>query len=123
MVAAAGMADDEEGWASGPGWLPARGWNGAGAIALSTSVAAGEGRTSECLFYFYFLPEFDMKDIKVGSGSIIGKENIEEVFNHINSLYDLNEKSLVELTHDYEAAVVSMVQKLEARFINLHPTI
>ena len=69
------------------------------------------------------LPEFYIKDIKVGSGSIIGKDNIEEFLNHINSLYDLNEKSLVELTHDYEAAVVSLVEKLEARFINLHPTI
>ena len=62
------------------------------------------------------LPEFAMKDIKVGSGSIIGKYNIEEFLNHINSLYDLNEKSLVELTHDYEGAVVSLVEKFEARF-------
>ena len=45
------------------------------------------------------LPEFSMKYIKVGSGSIIGKHNIEEFLNYINSLYDLNEKSLVELTH------------------------
>ena len=37
--------------------------------------------------------------------------------------YDLNEKSLLELTHDYETAVVSLVEKLEARFMNLHPTI
>ena len=29
----------------------------------------------------------------------------------------------MELTHDYEATVVSLVEKLEARFINLHPTI
>ena len=56
------------------------------------------------------LPEFAMKDIKVGSGSIIGKDNIEEFLNHINSLYDLNEKSLVELTHDYEGAIVSLVE-------------
>ena len=69
------------------------------------------------------LPEFAIKDIKVGSDSIIGKYNTEEFLNHINSIYDLNEKSLVELTHDYEAAVVSLVEKLEARFINLHPTI
>ena len=69
------------------------------------------------------LPEFSIKDIKVGSCSIIGKDNIEEFLNHINSLYDLNEKSLVELTHDYEGAIVSLVEKLEARFINLHPTV
>ena len=69
------------------------------------------------------LPEFSMKDIKVGSGSIIAKSNIEEFLNHINSLYDLNEKSLVELTHDYEGAIASLVERLEARFINLHPTI
>ena len=69
------------------------------------------------------LPEFSMKDIKVGSGSIIGKSNIEELLNHINSLYDLNEKSWVELTYDYEGAIASLVERLEARFINLHPTI
>ena len=69
------------------------------------------------------LPEFSMKDIKLGSGSIICKHNIEEILNHINSIYDLNEKSLVELTHDYETAVVSLAEMLEARFINLHPTI
>ena len=69
------------------------------------------------------LPKFAIKDIKVGSGSIVGKDNMEVFLNHINSLYDLNEKSLLELTHDYEAAVVSLVEKLEARFINLHPTI
>ena len=69
-----------------------------------------------------FLLGFTMKDIKVVSGSIIGKYNIEEFLNHINSLYDLNEKSLVELTHDYEGAIVSLVETLEARFINLHPT-
>ena len=35
--------------------------------------------------------EFSIKYIKVVSGSIIGKSNIEEFLNHINSLYDLNE--------------------------------
>ena len=69
------------------------------------------------------LPEFSTKYIKVGSGSIIGKNNIEEFLNHTNSLYDLNEKSLVEFTHDYEGAIASLVERLEARFINLHPTI
>ena len=41
----------------------------------------------------------------------------------INGLFDLNEKSLVELTHDYEGAIVSLVEKLESRFINLHPIV
>ena len=30
---------------------------------------------------------------------------------------------MVELTHDYATAAVSLVEKLEDRFINLHPTI
>ena len=34
------------------------------------------------------LPQFAMKYIKVGSGSIIGKDNIEEFLNYINSLSD-----------------------------------
>ena len=75
------------------------------------------------LWVMGYLPEFSMKDIKVGSGSIIGKVNIEEFLNHINSHYDLNEKSLVELTYDYEGAIASLVERFEARFINLHPKI
>ena len=45
------------------------------------------------------LPKYSMEDIKVGSGSIIGKNNIEEFLNHINSLYDLIEKKILGGTY------------------------
>ena len=62
-----------------------------------------------------------MKDLDVGSGFIIGRNNIEEFFNHVNGLRDLNEKPLVELTHNYETDVASLVGMIEARFVNLNP--
>jgi hypothetical protein len=40
------------------------------------------------LLYFYFImliPKYILKDLSVGSGSIIGKDNIEEFFNHVRS--------------------------------------
>ena len=67
------------------------------------------------------LPKFAMKDLDVGSGFIIGRNNIEEFFNHVNGLRDLDEKSVVELTHNYETIVASIVAMIEARFVNLNP--
>ena len=62
-----------------------------------------------------------MKDLSIGSGSIIGKENIEEFFNHISKHEDIEDKSLVELAPNYEIAATSLVHMLEARFVNLNP--
>jgi hypothetical protein len=57
----------------------------------------------------------------VGSGSIIGKSNIEEFFNHISMHKDVEEKSLAELAPSYEVASAYLVQMLEARFASLNP--
>ena len=65
--------------------------------------------------------KFDMRDISVGSGLIIGRSNIEEFLNHVNGLSNFNEKPLVELTDSYETAIASLVGMIEARFVNLNP--
>jgi hypothetical protein len=70
-----------------------------------------------------FPPKFVMKEISVGSGNIIGKENIEEFFSHVSRLFNLEAKSLVELTYNYETAVAALVQMIEARFVNINPII
>jgi hypothetical protein len=41
-------------------------------------------------------PKYVLEDLSVGSGSIIGKINIEEFFNHISMHKEVEEKSLVE---------------------------
>ena len=67
------------------------------------------------------LPKYTLEDLSVGSGSIIGKENIEEFFNHVSKHKNLEEKSIAELAPNYEAGAASLVHILEARFVNLHP--
>jgi hypothetical protein len=43
------------------------------------------------------LPKCVLEELSVGSGSIIGKNNIEEFFNHISMNKDVEEKSLLSL--------------------------
>jgi hypothetical protein len=68
------------------------------------------------LFHKYVL-----EDLSVGSGSIIGKGNIEEFFNHISMHKDVKDRSLAELAPSYEVAATYLVHMLEARFVNLNP--
>jgi hypothetical protein len=62
-----------------------------------------------------------LEDLSVGSGSIIGKSNIEEFFNHISMHRDVEDKSLAELAPSYEVASTYLVHMLEFRFVNLNP--
>jgi hypothetical protein len=62
-----------------------------------------------------------MEDLLVGSGSIIGKSNIDEFFNHISMHKDVEDKSLDELAPSYEVASAYLVHMLEARFASLNP--
>jgi hypothetical protein len=64
------------------------------------------------------IPEYLLKDLSVGSGSIIGKDNIEEFFNKHK---DIEDRSLAELAPSYEIAAAYLVHMLEARFIHLNP--
>jgi hypothetical protein len=62
-----------------------------------------------------------MEDLSVGSGSIIGKSNIEEFFNHISMHEEVEEKSLVELAPSIEVAFAYLIHMLETRFASLNP--
>jgi hypothetical protein len=66
-------------------------------------------------------PKYVLEDLSVGSGSIIGKSNIEEFFNHISMHKDIEDKSLAELAPSYEVAPAYLVHMLEARFASLNP--
>jgi hypothetical protein len=66
-------------------------------------------------------PKYVLEDLSVGSGSIIGKDNIEEFFNHISMHKEVEEKSLVELDPSYEIASAYLVHMLKARFASLNP--
>jgi hypothetical protein len=50
------------------------------------------------------IPKYILEDLSVGSGSIIGKSNIDEFFNHISMHKEVEEKSLVELAPSSEVA-------------------
>jgi hypothetical protein len=69
------------------------------------------------------IPEYVLKDLLVGSGSIIGKDNLEEFFNHVSRHKDIEDRSLAELAPNYETAAAYLVHMLEARFVNLNPII
>jgi hypothetical protein len=66
-------------------------------------------------------PKYVLEDLSVGSGSIIGKSNIKEFFNHISMHKDVEEKSLAELAPCYEVASAYLVHMLEAKFASLNP--
>jgi hypothetical protein len=66
-------------------------------------------------------PKYVLEDLSVGSGSIIGKDNIEEFFNHISMHKEVEEKSLVELAPSIEVTCAYLIHMLEARFASLNP--
>jgi hypothetical protein len=66
-------------------------------------------------------PKYILEDLSIGSGSIIGQDNIEEFFNHVSKHKDVEDRSLAELAPSYEVAGAYLVHMLEARFVNLNP--
>jgi hypothetical protein len=66
-------------------------------------------------------PKYVLEDLSVGSGSFIGKGNIEEFFNHISMHKVVEDRSLAELAPSYEVFATYLVHMLEARFVNLNP--
>jgi hypothetical protein len=68
-------------------------------------------------------PKYILEDLSVGSGSIIGKDNIEELFNHISMHKEVEEKSLVERAPSIEVASAYLIHMMEARFASLNPFI
>jgi hypothetical protein len=76
--------------------------------------------------YFFTLvimlfPKYVLEDLLVGSGLIIGKDNIDEFFNHISMHKQVEENSLVELAPSIEVASAYLIHMLEARFASLNP--
>jgi hypothetical protein len=65
--------------------------------------------------------KYVLEDLSIGSGFIIGKDNIGEFFNHVSKYKDVEDRSLVKLAPSYEVAVAYLVHMLEARFVNLNP--
>jgi hypothetical protein len=66
-------------------------------------------------------PKYALEDFSVGSGSIIGKGNTDEFFNHVSMHKDVEDRSLVERAPSYGVAAAYLVHMLEARFVNLNP--
>jgi hypothetical protein len=66
-------------------------------------------------------PKYALEDLTVGSGSIIGKGNIEEFLNHVSMHNDVEDRFLAKLAPSYEVAAAYLVHMLEARFVNLNP--
>jgi hypothetical protein len=66
-------------------------------------------------------PKYVLEDLSVGSGSIIGKGNIEQFFNHSSMHKDVEDRYLAELAPSYEVAAAYLVHMLEVRFVNLNP--
>jgi hypothetical protein len=66
-------------------------------------------------------PKYVLEDLSIDSGSIIGKSNIEEFFNHISMHKDVEKNSLAELAPSYEIAFAYLIHMLEAMFASLNP--
>jgi hypothetical protein len=66
-------------------------------------------------------PKYILEDLSVGSGLIIGKDNIEEFFNHISLHKEVEKKSLVEIAPSIEIASAYLIHMLEVRFASLNP--
>src|SRR3954468_5465103 len=68
-----------------------------------------------------FPPKYVLKDLSMGSGSIIGINNIGEFLNHVSKYEDIGEKSLAELAPDYETTMACLVKIIVIRFVSLNP--
>ena len=68
----------------------------------------------------FLKPEYTMINLQVGSGSVIGESNIEQFLNFVRISNYPEKKPIAEIAPNYEAAITSLVQMLEARFVNMH---
>jgi hypothetical protein len=66
-------------------------------------------------------PKYALEYLSIGSSSIIGKDNIEEFFNHVSKHEDVEDRSLAKLAPSYEVVAAYLVHMLEARFVNFNP--
>ena len=53
------------------------------------------------------IPKFALKKLLVGSGSIIGKDNISEFFDHVSKHEDIENRSIAELAPDMKLLLLN----------------
>jgi hypothetical protein len=73
-------------------------------------------------FYSWYFVTLFLVHYCFASGSIIGKDNIEEFFSYVSKHKDVKDRSLAERAPNYEIAAY-LVHMFEARFVNLNPKI
>ena len=56
-------------------------------------------------------PDFGMKNIKVGSGDVIGRDN-EEFLTFVSNLFVHDKRYIVDHTHSYDSSITCLVNLL-----------
>src|SRR3954466_10832368 len=65
------------------------------------------------LIYLFHIPKLgEFWDVTIGSGSIIGNDNIEEFFNHVSKHKDIKDRSVAEHAPNYETDAACLVHML-----------
>ena len=67
-------------------------------------------------------PNYKTKIFRVGDGNVIGKSAIQEFFDCTRSM-PINKRSILLEANRYEDAIVMLVEKLERKFVHLHPAL
>lgn len=67
-------------------------------------------------------PNYKAKTFCVGDGNIIGKSVIQEFFDCTRSM-PINKRSILLDTNYYADSIVMLVEKLERKFVHIHPAL
>ena len=67
-------------------------------------------------------PNYKAKTFQVGDGNIIGKSVIQEFFD-CTGVMPMNKRSILLSTNCYSDAIVMLIEKLEIKFVHLHPAL
>ena len=67
-------------------------------------------------------PNYKTKIFRVGDGNVIGKSAIQEFFDCTRSM-PINKRSILLEANRYEDAIVMLVEKLERKFVHIHPAL
>ena len=63
-------------------------------FALFASFKKNTKKISCYPLFIMLFPKYALKDLPVGSGSIIGRDKIKELFNHVSKHEDIEDRSL-----------------------------
>ena len=67
-------------------------------------------------------PNYKAKTFRVGDGNIIGKSVIQEFFDCTGSM-PINKRYILLDTNCYVDAIVMLIEKLERKFVHIHPSL